>query len=93
MSIRILIDMNLAPDWADELAARGWTSVHWSTVGDPRAADQEIMQWARANGSRRSQVKGPRPAHLTPSLSARGKLDKPASLSLLRQVFACLQKS
>ncbi len=50
MSIRILIDMNLSPDWAAELTASGWTSVHWSTVGDPRATDQEIMQWARING-------------------------------------------
>ena len=50
MSIQILIDMNLSPDWVGVLTAKGWTSIHWSTVGDPRAADQEIMQWARTNG-------------------------------------------
>lgn len=49
MSIAILIDMNLSPDWVDELAKHDWQSVHWSTVGDPKAADCEIMDWARSN--------------------------------------------
>lgn len=49
MSIRILIDMNLSPDWAPLLQQHGWSAVHWSTVGDPRAADREIMAWALAN--------------------------------------------
>ena len=50
MSIQIVIDMNLSPDWVDVLSKRGWTSVHWSAVGDPRATDREIMDWARSNG-------------------------------------------
>ncbi|MCU0709035.1 MAG: DUF5615 family PIN-like protein [Pirellula sp.] len=50
MSIQILIDMNLSPDWVAELAKQGLTSVHWSTVGDPRATDREIMDWARSHG-------------------------------------------
>jgi predicted nuclease of predicted toxin-antitoxin system len=49
MSMRILIDMNLSPDWAPLLQQHGWSAVHWSTVGDPRAADREIMAWALAN--------------------------------------------
>ena len=49
MSIQILIDMNLSPDWVNELSKHGWTSVHWSKVGDPKATDREIMDWARAN--------------------------------------------
>jgi predicted nuclease of predicted toxin-antitoxin system len=49
MSIQILIDMNLSPDWVYELSKHGWGSVHWSTVGDPRAADREILDWAIAN--------------------------------------------
>jgi predicted nuclease of predicted toxin-antitoxin system len=49
MSIRVLIDMNLSPDWAPLLQQHGWSAVHWSTVGDPRAADREIMAWALAN--------------------------------------------
>src|SRR5262249_58772404 len=50
MSIPILIDMNLSPDWVPLLQQHGWTAVHWSMVGDPRAADQVIMAWALANG-------------------------------------------
>lgn len=49
MSIPILIDMNLSPDWVNELSKHGWTSVHWSTVSDPKATDREIMDWARAD--------------------------------------------
>jgi predicted nuclease of predicted toxin-antitoxin system len=50
MSLRLLIDMNLSPEWVAELARHGYDAVHWSTVGDPRAADSAIMAWARANG-------------------------------------------
>lgn len=49
MSIQILIDMNLSPDWVTELTSRGWASKHWSTVGSAGAHDAEIMQWARDN--------------------------------------------
>ena len=50
MSVKILIDMNLSPDWVALLQQNGWSAVHWSTVGDPRAMDQVIMNWAVANG-------------------------------------------
>jgi predicted nuclease of predicted toxin-antitoxin system len=50
MSERLVIDMNLSPSWVAELAAHGWSAVHWSTVGDPSADDATIMAWARANG-------------------------------------------
>ncbi len=49
VTIRIVIDMNLSPDWAALLTNEGWPSVHWSTIGNPRAPDREIMDWARAN--------------------------------------------
>lgn len=49
MSIHILIGMNLSPDWVDELSKHGWDSTHWSTIGDPKATDHEIMDWARNN--------------------------------------------
>jgi predicted nuclease of predicted toxin-antitoxin system len=49
MTLRLLVDMNLSPDWVGELARHGYASVHWSAVGDPRAADTLIMEWARAN--------------------------------------------
>lgn len=50
MNMKILIDMNLSPDWAGLLQDAGWSATHWSTVGDPRATDRTIMDWAAANG-------------------------------------------
>ena len=47
--MKILIDMNLSPDWVMAFAAENIESVHWSTVGDPRAEDTEIMEYARAH--------------------------------------------
>lgn len=46
MSVQLLVDMNLSVEWVTELANRGWSAVHWSTVGDPRADDATIMAWA-----------------------------------------------
>lgn len=46
--MKLLIDMNLSPEWVGVLHRRGIASVHWSTIGDPRAADAVIMDWARA---------------------------------------------
>lgn len=50
MSLRILVDMSLSPEWAGELTGAGWPAVHWSAVGDPSADDAEIMDWALKNG-------------------------------------------
>jgi predicted nuclease of predicted toxin-antitoxin system len=50
MTIQILVDMNLSPDWVPFLNGHGWSAAHWSTVGDPRAPDRAIMGWALANG-------------------------------------------
>src|SRR5437588_5729955 len=47
--MKILIDMNLSPDWVNVFADENITSVHWSTVGDPRAEDTAIIQYAQAN--------------------------------------------
>jgi predicted nuclease of predicted toxin-antitoxin system len=49
MSVRLVIDMNLSVEWVAALAQAGWFAVHWSNVGDPRAPDSAIMDWARAN--------------------------------------------
>jgi predicted nuclease of predicted toxin-antitoxin system len=50
MSVRLLVDMNLSVEWVAELAQHGWSAVHWSTVGDPRAEDAVIMAWALPDG-------------------------------------------
>jgi predicted nuclease of predicted toxin-antitoxin system len=49
MSVGLVIDMNLSVEWVTELAKRGWSAVHWSAVGDPRADDSALMAWALAN--------------------------------------------
>ncbi|MEO7659313.1 MAG: DUF5615 family PIN-like protein [Pyrinomonadaceae bacterium] len=48
--MKILIDMNLSPDWTAAFTAANIESVHWSTVGDPRAEDIEIIEYARSYG-------------------------------------------
>ncbi len=48
--MKIVIDMNLSPDWTAAFAAADIESVHWSKVGDPRAEDTLIIEYARANG-------------------------------------------
>ena len=48
--MKLLIDMNLSPDWVEVFERQGWQAVHWSAVDDPRASDSTIMAWARANG-------------------------------------------
>jgi predicted nuclease of predicted toxin-antitoxin system len=47
---RLLVDMNLSTEWIPLLRAAGHEAVHWSEVGDPRAPDTALMQWAMANG-------------------------------------------
>ncbi len=48
--MKFLIDMNLSPEWVVAFRAEGSEAVHWSKVGDPRAPDSTIMNWARENG-------------------------------------------
>ena len=48
--MKLLLDMNLPPDWVTWLAGEGFDVVHWSAVGDPRATDAQIMSWAATNG-------------------------------------------
>jgi len=47
--MKILIDMNLSPDWVQSFAEVGIESVHWSMIGDIRAADRVIMAYASSN--------------------------------------------
>jgi predicted nuclease of predicted toxin-antitoxin system len=50
MAIKLLIDMNLSPDWVAVFGRHGWHAVHWSSIGNPKASDKTIMEWAIANG-------------------------------------------
>lgn len=47
--MRILIDMNLSPDWVGVFQENGIEAVHWSKVGRPDEKDRRIMDWARKN--------------------------------------------
>jgi predicted nuclease of predicted toxin-antitoxin system len=47
--MKFLIDMNLSPDWVEVFVRHGFAAVHWSAVGNPRAEDTVLMEWARAN--------------------------------------------
>jgi predicted nuclease of predicted toxin-antitoxin system len=47
--VKILIDMNLSPEWRGVFIGIGWRASHWSEVGPSGAPDSEIMRWAREN--------------------------------------------
>jgi predicted nuclease of predicted toxin-antitoxin system len=48
--MKILIDMNLSPEWVPVLEAENIEAAHWSSIGKPDAPDEEIMRFARENG-------------------------------------------
>ena len=50
MNLRLVVDVNLSPDWVPVLTDAGIPAVHWTQVGDSSAPDQAIMSWAEANG-------------------------------------------
>lgn len=47
--MKILIDMNLSPRWANLLTDAGFKAAHWSTLGAANAPDVEIAAFARIN--------------------------------------------
>ena len=48
--MKIVVDMNLSPQWVEVLMLKGHDCVHWSEIGPPNAPDREILLWARSNG-------------------------------------------
>jgi predicted nuclease of predicted toxin-antitoxin system len=48
--VKIVLDMNLPPAWVAFFGQQGFEAVHWSAVGDVRATDAAIMEWARQAG-------------------------------------------
>src|SRR6202035_4730606 len=48
--MKLLVDMNLSPRWIHFLAASQIEAIHWSTVGQVKATDTEIMAYARDHG-------------------------------------------
>ncbi|HEX4767694.1 MAG TPA: DUF5615 family PIN-like protein [Lichenihabitans sp.] len=48
--MKLVVDMNLSPDWITALRGFGHDAIHWRSVGPANAPDDEILQWARAEG-------------------------------------------
>lgn len=48
--MKIVIDMNLSPQWVELFRTEGFECLHWSDIGAPNAPDREILSWARSNG-------------------------------------------
>jgi len=45
--MKILVDMNLSPNWVNFLIGKDIEAIHWSTIGSPDAPDAEIIQYAK----------------------------------------------
>jgi predicted nuclease of predicted toxin-antitoxin system len=48
--VKLLVDVNLSPAWVGFLGEHQIEAVHWSDVGDPRAEDTVLVEWARRHG-------------------------------------------
>ena len=46
--MKVLVDMNLSPAWAEFLTTAGHAAEHWSHLGDGDAQDDVLMAWALA---------------------------------------------
>ena len=44
--MKIIVDMNLSPEWLEPLAAAGFEVRHWKDTGAHNAPDTEILAWA-----------------------------------------------
>ena len=47
--MKILIDMNVSPKFADLFIKKGVDAAHWIEIGAPDAEDTEIMEYASKN--------------------------------------------
>ncbi len=48
--MKLVVDMNLSPDWVPILTQSGHDAIHWSQAGSANAPDRLILAWARENG-------------------------------------------
>jgi predicted nuclease of predicted toxin-antitoxin system len=47
--MKILVDMNLSPKWADFLTENGIEATHWSYIGKSDSPDTDIFAYAKEN--------------------------------------------
>ncbi len=48
--MKVLVDVNLSPRWAETIRSAGIEAVHWSNVGKVTAKDREVLAWAAEHG-------------------------------------------
>jgi predicted nuclease of predicted toxin-antitoxin system len=48
--MKIVLDMNVSPEWVDVLSGEDIECIHWSKVGNWSAEDDDIVHWAATNG-------------------------------------------
>jgi predicted nuclease of predicted toxin-antitoxin system len=48
--MKILVDVNLSPQWVAFLTEYGHDAEHWSALGDPSAEDSVILEYASNHG-------------------------------------------
>ena len=48
--MKVVLDRNMSTEWVVSLASEEIEAVHWSTIGDWSADDDEIVRWAASNG-------------------------------------------
>ncbi len=48
--MKLVIDMNLSPRWAETLRQAGFEATHWSEIGAASAPDSEVLAHAREHG-------------------------------------------
>jgi len=47
--MKIVLDMNIPQGWKEFFEGQGHEAIHWREIGDIRAEDTEIMEWAGQN--------------------------------------------
>jgi predicted nuclease of predicted toxin-antitoxin system len=48
--VKIVVDMNLSPEWVSVFRRASHDARHWIEIGDPSAPDAEILDWATRGG-------------------------------------------
>jgi predicted nuclease of predicted toxin-antitoxin system len=47
--VKIVVDMNLSPEWVPLFVREGFEACHWKDIGETDAPDVEIVHWAAHN--------------------------------------------
>jgi predicted nuclease of predicted toxin-antitoxin system len=48
--MKVLVDMNLSPDWVGFISGSEIQTIHWSAIGPGEATDNAIFNYAAENG-------------------------------------------